>query len=194
MLVLAARHEERVVHSTLIAGADEVIACPDRLLHVLMRLRGLLLRAERDAKRDLLTAGRLAVHRKLRYACLDDCRLELTVTELVIVEQLVLHAGRVVSIPELMSALGRTVSDRTIREHIRHIRDKMNPSDPDDSPIGNKHGYGYYLDATWEPKHAGERGDEREDGVEKASGVTKVAPVAEPLSVGAQSSGFRRRA
>jgi two-component system, OmpR family, response regulator len=154
MLVLVPGHNARLEKSALAAGAQDVIACPDRILHVLTRLRGLLLRADRDARRDVVTAGSLVVDRKLRSASLQNRALELTMTEFVIVEHLVLQEGRVVPIAELMSALHRTLTHRTIREHIRHIRDKMNPSDPEDSPIRNKHGYGYCVDAGWEPRQA----------------------------------------
>jgi two-component system, OmpR family, response regulator TctD len=140
------------------AGADDVIACPLGVLHVLPRLKSLRRRADQATRPDRLTAGQLVVHRKLRYACLGDSPLGLTRTQLAILEYLVLHGNRVVPISELMSAvLGRNVSARTVHQHVRNIRKKMNPAEPNECPIRTRRGQGYIVDTGWTPKRERER-------------------------------------
>ena len=146
-------------HRALAAGADEVVACPERMRHVLVRLRGLLYRADRATTRDQLVAGRLVILRTARQAQLDRRPLGLTKAELALVEHLVLHQDRVVPATELMRTVhGRNVSVRTIQQHVRNIRVKMNPEDPNDCPILTQRGEGYRLDTDWAPRRETESG------------------------------------
>jgi two-component system, OmpR family, response regulator TctD len=158
IVLILARHCPGLELQAVDAGADDVIACRLGVLHVLPRLKSLRRRADQAAKRDRLIAGQLVVDRKLRYACLGDRPLGLTRTELAILEYLMLHADRVVPIRVLMSTvLDRNVSERTIRQHVRNIRKKMNPAEPNDCPIRTLRGEGYLVDVGWTPERERER-------------------------------------
>jgi DNA-binding response OmpR family regulator len=166
IFVISAHEDPMLEHCALAAGADEVVACPERLRPMLVRLQGLLYRADRASTRDQLIAGRLVVSRTARQAHLAGRPLGLTKAEFALVEHLVLHQHRVVPATELMRTVhGRNVSVRTIQQHVRNIRLKMNPENPNDCPILTQRAEGYRVDADWAPKR------------ERQSGVSELTPL-----------------
>jgi DNA-binding response OmpR family regulator len=169
IFVISAHEDPTLEHCALAAGADEVDACPERMRHVLVRLQGLLYRADRAGTRDQLAAGRLVVSRTARQAHLAGRPLRLTKAELALVEHLVLHQDRVVPATELIRTVhGRNVSVRTIHQHVRNIRLKMNPDDPNDCPILTQRAEGFRVDSDWTPKH------ERESGISELTPLKKA--------------------
>ena len=154
VLMLTARGDDvdRVVGLEL--GADDYVAKPCTPRELVARLRAILRRTHPDHKPEQkafereLVVGRLRVDGARRLATLDGEALELTSTELNLLEALARAPGRVVTKEELSeSALGRPLTryDRSIDVHMSHLRAKLGELPDGRSPIQTIRGFGYQL-------------------------------------------------
>ncbi|MCB1057269.1 MAG: response regulator transcription factor, partial [Acidobacteria bacterium] len=143
---------DRVVGLEL--GADDYVAKPCTPRELVARLRAILRRTHPDHKPEQkafereLVVGRLRVDGARRLATLDGEALELTSTELNLLEALARAPGRVVTKEELSeSALGRPLTryDRSIDVHMSHLRAKLGELPDGRSPIQTIRGFGYQL-------------------------------------------------
>ena len=151
ILMLTARGDDidRIVGLEL--GADDYVTKPCTPRELVARLRAILRRVSDSGPRDhdgVLCTGALKVEPAARRATWRGAVLELTSTELNILEQLARQVGRVVSKEELSErALGRKLTryDRSIDVHLSHLRAKLGELADGRSPIQTVRGLGYQL-------------------------------------------------
>jgi two-component system, OmpR family, response regulator len=153
ILMLTARGDDvdRIVGLEL--GADDYVPKPCTPRELVARLRAILRRTDPQEPAGTpsgsLTVGALTLSPTQRRAAWDGEPLELTSTELNLLEVLVRQAGRVVTKQELSEqALGRPLAryDRGIDVHLSSIRRKLGTDAEGRSPIQTVRGIGYqYL-------------------------------------------------
>lgn len=151
VLMLTARGDDvdRIVGLEL--GADDYVPKPCTPRELVARLRAILRRVSPGSRRDEqqpLETGALQVEPAARRATWRWQALELTSSELNLLEQLVRSVGRVITKEELSErALGRKLTryDRSIDVHISHLRSKLGNLPDGRSPIQTVRGIGYQL-------------------------------------------------
>ena len=158
VLMLTARGDDvdRIVGLEL--GADDYVPKPCTPRELVARLRAILRRVSPGSRRassgsrwdeqQLLETGALQVEPAARRAIWRGEALELTSSELNLLEQLVRSVGRVITKEELSQrALGRKLTryDRSIDVHISHLRSKLGDLPDGRSPIQTVRGVGYQL-------------------------------------------------
>lgn len=153
ILMLTARGDDvdRVVGLEL--EADDYVAKPCTPRELVARLRAILRRTRPPAGEatppgGAIEVGRLRLLPAQRRAELAGAPLELTSTELNLLEALARAAGKVVSKEELCErALGRRLTryDRSIDVHLSHLRAKLGDLPDGRSPIQTVRGFGYQL-------------------------------------------------
>ena len=151
ILMLTARGDDvdRIVGLEL--GADDYVTKPCTPRELVARLRAILRRVTDRGGPETASAlrtGALVVEPAARRADWRGQTLDLTSTEFNLLEQLVRHAGRVVSKEELSErALGRKLTryDRSIDVHLSHLRAKLGELADGRSPIQTIRGLGYQL-------------------------------------------------
>ena len=146
VIFLSSRDEELDRILGLELGGDDYVTKPFSPREVVARVRAVLRRRQApvpDAGTALLR-GRLRLEMAEHRAFWDGREVVLTVTEFAILRCLAAHPGRVFTRDMLMDVAypdRRTVSDRTIDSHIRHVRAKFAALGA--APIGTVHGLGY---------------------------------------------------
>jgi len=147
VIMLTARGEEtdRIVGLEL--GADDYLAKPFNPRELAARLRAILRRSRGPSAENLIHGG-LKLDRQTRKVSLDGQPIQLTAAEFAILEQLLEHAGEVLSKDEISHhALGRELQpfDRSVDTHVSRLRGKLGPL-PDGGPrIQSIRGRGYVL-------------------------------------------------
>lgn len=134
-------------------GADDYIRKPFSQRLLIERIRAVLRRSEEpgpagasgeDAK--AIRRGELSLD-PVRHVCTwKGETLQLTVTEFLILQSLVLHPGHVKTRDQLMDAAyddNVYVDDRTIDSHIKRLRRKFKEADPEFGAITTLYGLGY---------------------------------------------------
>ncbi|MBQ9647938.1 MAG: response regulator transcription factor [Oscillospiraceae bacterium] len=152
IIMLTARGEDTDKLLGFEYGADDYVTKPFNILELKARIRALLRRAggsgQQEDKRELLTAGSIAVDPAQRVALKDGEVVELTAKEYDLIELLIKNPRRVYSRESLMDLVwGYTYAGdyRTVDVHIRRLREKLekNPAEPE--YILTKWGVGYYF-------------------------------------------------
>ena len=155
ILMLTARGDDvdRVVGLEL--EADDYVAKPCTPRELVARLRAILRRVRPGgeseggrSRTETIEVGRLRLWPSQRRAELGGRVLELTSTELNLLEALARAAGTVVSKEELCQrALGRQLTryDRSIDVHLSHLRAKLGDLPDGRSPIQTVRGFGYQM-------------------------------------------------
>jgi two-component system, OmpR family, phosphate regulon response regulator PhoB len=128
VMMVTAKGEEmdRVVGLEL--GADDYVVKPFSLREVVLRIRKVLDRREKQAAPAILKADPLILDLDAHTARLDDQFLELTATEFRLLTYLLRHRGRVQTREMLLDRVwGYSFEGyaRTIDTHIRRLRKKM---------------------------------------------------------------------
>ena len=128
IIMVTAKGEEmdRVVGLEL--GADDYVVKPFSLREVVLRIRKILDRREKQAAPAILKADPLVLDLDAHTARLDDQFLELTATEFRLLTYLLRHRGRVQTREMLLDRVwGYSFEGyaRTIDTHIRRLRKKM---------------------------------------------------------------------
>ncbi len=130
VILLTARREEidRVLGLEL--GADDYVTKPFSSRELILRIRGLLKRGERqaDPREGALKIGPIEIHAADHRALVGDKILNLTVTEFRLLEDLVRAKGRVRTREALLSEVWGYDSDvlsRTVDTHVRRLRAKL---------------------------------------------------------------------
>jgi two-component system response regulator ChvI len=133
-------------------GADDYITKPFSQKLLIERVKAILRRSSSESisdpsdKRALIERGDLLLNLDRHECQWKDERIKLTVTEFLILENLVNRPGYVKNRDQLMSAAYTEdiyVDDRTIDSHIKRIRRKFKSIDENFDSIETLYGVGY---------------------------------------------------
>jgi two-component system response regulator CpxR len=128
VLILTARGEDvdRIVGLEL--GADDYLPKPFNSRELIARVRAILRRTRPSHDTQRMQVGDVTVEPSARQAWRDGRPLSLTMAEFVLLEDLLRHAGQVLSREHLAElVLGRWLSpfDRSIDVHVSNLRKKL---------------------------------------------------------------------
>ncbi len=151
IIFLTSRDEEfdRVLGLEL--GADDYLCKPFSMRELLARVKVLfrrlaLSRRQDDSDEEILQLDALRLDLRRYIAAWKDQKLNLTVTEFMILHALVRHPGHVKTRQHLLQEgypHDAYVSDRTIDSHIKRLRKKLIAVDSDFDGIETVYGLGY---------------------------------------------------
>ena len=134
ILVLTVRDAEASKVQALDAGADDYVTKPFSVPELLARMRTALRhRVQAQGGRPRVEAGPIAIDLVYRRVTREGQELRLSPKEWAILEQLAIHAGKVVTHGHLLRQVwGRDggTEQQYLRVHIRQLRQKLEP-DPD---------------------------------------------------------------
>ena len=152
IIFLTARDSDFDVVSGLRLGADDYLTKDISQPHMLARVNALFRRIDAlknasSASSELLLRGDLSIDLDRMCATWQEQLLELTVTELWILQALARHPGHVKSRQQLMDAANVVLDDNTITSHIKRLRRKFQAIDARFDGIKTAYGMGYRWDA-----------------------------------------------
>lgn len=132
-------------------GADDYIKKPFSQKLLIERIRALLRRLDMAAEAEtpaasVLTRGELVLDSARHVCSWKGQKVDLTVTEFLILKSLAQRPGHVKNRDQLIdAAYGEHiyVDDRTIDSHIKRLRKKFRETDPDFAHIETLYGVGY---------------------------------------------------
>jgi two-component system KDP operon response regulator KdpE len=148
VIVLSVRGEEGDKVRALDLGADDYVTKPFSLRELLARVRTQIRRrgAEPAAAAEVLRFPGLEVDRVRRAVVQDGREVRLTPTELAILELLASHAGRPVTLRQIIAVVWKgapaTTAD-TVRVHVGSLRRKLEPDPANPRYIATEPWVGY---------------------------------------------------
>jgi len=149
IIVLSARGDEASKVHALDAGADDYVTKPFSVEELLARIRAALRhRVQAQGAQPLFSAGPVRVDLVRRQVWRDGVEVRLSPKEYGILEQLVLHAGRVLTHRHLLREVwGHETADDVayLRVYVRQLRNKLEPDPEQTSLIITEPGIGYRL-------------------------------------------------
>ncbi len=149
VLVLTSRGDERSKVAALDAGADDYVTKPFSVPELLARMRTALRhRVQEQGGRPVVRAGELAIDLVLRRVARGDDEIKLSPKEWAILEQLALHAGRVVTHGQILAKVwGRATEteQQYLRVYLRQLRQKLEPEPDRPRWLVTEPGVGYRL-------------------------------------------------
>jgi len=149
IIVLSSRTDDGGKVRALDAGADDYVTKPFSVDELLARIRAALRhRVQNQGAQPLFVRGGLTVDLVRRLVTRDGMEVRLSPKEYGILQQLVLHAGRVLTHRHLLREVWQQDSEGDVaylRVYIRQLRGKLevNPEQP--SLIVTEPGVGYRL-------------------------------------------------
>ena len=149
IIMVTARTEDQDAVRALDIGADDYIAKPFAIEHVIARIRALLRRSGRVASKGMLNYADLAMDQDAHRVTRAGRPLHLGPTEYRLLEFFLQHPGRVFAREQLLDAVwGRDihVEPRTGDVHIRRLRKAIN-QDQEVDLIRTVRSAGYALDS-----------------------------------------------
>lgn len=151
ILILSSRDDERGKVAALDAGADDYITKPFGAEELLARVRTALRhRLQQQGSRPLYECEGLTVDLVRRMVTRDGAELRLSPKEYVLLEQFVLHAGKVLTHKHLMKAAWPAEAEidiQYLRIYIRQLRGKIENFPEQPSLLQTEPGVGYRLKA-----------------------------------------------
>ncbi|MCC8127534.1 MAG: response regulator transcription factor [Clostridiales bacterium] len=158
IIMLTAKGEDMDKILGLENGADDYITKPFNILEVKARIKAIIRRnarkAKRAAKQDnrIVTAGDLKLDREGRRVFVGEKEINLTAKEFDLLELLACNPNKVYSRESLLTFVwGNRASEtgdvRTVDVHVRRLREKIEPSPSDPKYVHTKWGVGYYFRA-----------------------------------------------
>lgn len=148
VILLTVRGEEDDIVRGLKLGADDYIVKPFSPRQFVARVQAVLRRSARGAKSSLLQAGVLALDTDRREVRIQDgYPISLTELENRLLEYLLLHAGHILTIQDLIDHIwGSGGGDRDmLRQLVRRLRAKIEPDPSQPVFIETVPGKGYGL-------------------------------------------------
>ena len=148
VLVLSVRGEEEDRVRALDLGADDYVTKPFYLRELLARVRAQLRRTGNAGMTmpGVLRFPDLVIDRDRRTVIQGEREVRLTPTELAILELLARHAGRPVTLHQIIATVWTgapaTTLD-TVRVHVGSLRRKLEPDPPNPRYIGTEPWVGY---------------------------------------------------
>jgi two-component system, OmpR family, alkaline phosphatase synthesis response regulator PhoP len=150
VIMLTARDEEADRLIGLEIGADDYVVKPFSPREVVARVRAVLRRTSGQEKPpDLMRIGNLTLDVAGYRALIDERPLSLTPSEFEILNALARNAGRVLSRLQLLEetqGVAYEGYERTIDQHIKNLRHKMEDLAGHERLIHTVHGVGYRFD------------------------------------------------
>lgn len=149
IIMVTARTEDQDAVRALDIGADDYIAKPFAMDHVIARIRALLRRSGRVASKGTLAYADVTMDQDAHRVTREGRPLHLGPTEYRLLEFFLQHPGRVFAREQLLDAVwGRDihVEPRTVDVHIRRLRKAIN-QDHEVDLIRTVRSAGYALDS-----------------------------------------------
>ncbi len=149
IVMLTAKCEETDTIHGLELGADDYVRKPFSPNELIARIKTVLRRSElrRESEPPVkMSVGNITIDSAKHEVLVDGKKIELTSAEFRILHLLSSEKGRVFSRNRILDHLWgneKTVVERTIDVHIRHLRSKLGPAS---KLIRNVHGVGYKLE------------------------------------------------
>jgi len=144
VMILTARDTLAAKVEALDLGADDFLMKPFEQAELAARCRALIRRSNLSASGQV-SLGRLRVDVTGRQVHIDDASVELTAREWLVLECLVLNAGRVVSKERLQQAIAnwdQVLTPNAVEVYVSRVRTKLG----DAAVIRTVRGLGYRLD------------------------------------------------
>ncbi len=149
IIMLTALDSEADAVQGLEAGADDYVTKPFGLAELRSRIRAVLRRAgPRPAAGEPLTVGAVRLDRGQREVTLDGVPVRLTFSEFELLACLMSEPGRLFNRQELLRAIWGDSAyrdPRAIDVHIRHLREKLEPTPEEPRLIVTVRGAGYRV-------------------------------------------------
>lgn len=149
VIVLSSRDQESGKVQALDGGADDYVTKPFGAKELMARIRAALRhRLQQQGARPVFRAGRLSVDLVRRQVLLGDSELHLSPKEYDILQQLVLHAGKVLTHRHLLKAVWGSELEADVqylRVYIRQLRAKIELDPERPALILTEPGVGYRL-------------------------------------------------
>lgn len=147
IVFLTARDTELDIISGLRLGADEYLTKGISNAQLLARIQALLRRVRAlsapERPEQLLQEGPLEINLERMTSTWHGDAVELTVTELWMVNALARHPGHIKTRQQLMDSANVVLDDNTITSHIKRIRRKFLACDDQFAAIETAYGVGY---------------------------------------------------
>lgn len=150
IIILSVRDHETDKIAALDAGADDYLTKPFSMGELLARLRAALRHVGVKEDAPVFCSGKLKVDLARRVVMVDNREVQLTPTEYDLLKVLVVHAGKVVTHPQIIRQLwgpGNEDQSHLLRVNMSNLRRKLeaNPTRP--TYIITEPGVGYRLRA-----------------------------------------------
>ncbi len=149
IIVLSSRTDDAGKVQALDAGADDYVTKPFSIDELLARIRTALRhRVQDQGGQPLFVAGGLSVDLIRRIVLRDGIEVKLSPKEYGILEQLVIHAGKVLTHRHLLREVwgdGHSGDVTYLRVYIRQLRAKLEPEPNPSALIITEPGIGYRL-------------------------------------------------
>ncbi len=151
IIMLTARSEEADKLIGLELGADDYVTKPFSPREVVARVRTVLRRAQLvPSQPEVITVGDVLLDMTRRIVQVSDRILELTPSEFELLSAFVRHPGQVFTRLQLLDLTqGEAYEgyERTIDQHIKNLRKKIEPDSSSPRYIVTVHGVGYKFSA-----------------------------------------------
>lgn len=153
VIIVSARSEDEDRIRGLEGGADDYVSKPFNMKELYLRIQAALRQVEvlKSLHVSTYAVGPLLLDTRRHLVTFGDQRLDLTLTEFRILQQLMGHAGQVVMREDLSYEIFDKSPDelgRTIDVHIRHIRKKLGQQGISGVEIQTIRGEGYMIEST----------------------------------------------
>lgn len=150
IIILSVRDHETDKIAALDAGADDYLTKPFSVGELLARLRVALRHAAPKEDAPIFTSGELTVDLTRRVVTVGQCEVKLTPTEYDLLKLLVTHAGKVLTLSQILRQLwgpGNEDQAHLLRVNISNLRRKLEADPTRPIYIITEPGVGYRLRA-----------------------------------------------